>query len=79
MGFRSLADTRVSVLTCDTCDAVFSVDDSVPAKTYRDSEPCDLAPHYSERAELRAAAVTRGWANEGERWSCTGCTVERKT
>ena len=75
MGFRALPDTRVSVLTCDTCDGVLASDGSKAAKAYRESEPCDLAPHYSEPAELRAVAVTTGWTSDGERWSCTECKV----
>ena len=78
MGFRPLADTRISVLTCDACDGVLAVDGSKAPKPYRESEPCDLAPHYSEPAELRAAAFDMGWANEGERWSCSDCSSASK-
>ncbi len=76
MGFKSLdADltARASVLVCDTCDKVLARNGTNTKKTFAESDPSDLAPHYENQSVLHQFAVSRHWAREGERWSCPSC------
>ena len=71
---------RSALLVCDDCDRVFLSDDSLSAKTRRDSTPDELAPHFRFRDDLPAPAIKAGWqATMTMRqlhalWTCPGCT-----
>jgi len=74
MSIRPLAGTRVSLLVCDTCDAVLGIDGSSTQKTFAESDPSDLAPHYAGKDELAPRASRAGWTSERDGWSCPRCS-----
>lgn len=74
---------RRALLVCDECDRVLLRDDSLSAKTRRDSTPDELAPHFRSREDLPEPAIKAGWqAIMTERqlralWTCPSCTRGR--
>lgn len=74
---RSLGDWRASLLVCDDCDAVLSVDGTMYEKRYGESTPDDLAPHYRPPTEHIQTARATGWQEEDGRWSCPPCSSKR--
>ncbi len=75
MGFHPLIDTnRISLLVCDGCDALMTLDGGIADKRHRESDPDDRAPHYGTSAELRATASRSGWTKDDDRWLCASCS-----
>jgi len=65
---------RISLVACDTCDAVMTLGGATAEKRYRESDPTDLAAHYATPAELRATARTSGWNEDDGQWTCPRCS-----
>jgi hypothetical protein len=75
MGFHPLIDTnRISLLVCDGCDALMTLNGDKAAKRHSESDPEDRAPHYGTAADLRATATAAGWTKDGDAWMCASCS-----